>query len=215
MDRPHETVHSPAVPVYCTCLFLLCSIPAFASDGNKWQAGISYGISELDFHDSQAARIDNRGTYLKLLGDYVVNKHFAIEYGYFDYGSFSAHYSNNDEKISVDGYALTASAIGKAEIAARVRLMGKIGLDYWSEDVNVDFNFGNRTQHAADHGSDISSLFGVGLEYDISKDLLVRMEVEKYKGIDFDVELVTNRLDPIELSGKDVNTIGVAFLYAF
>lgn len=215
MDGSRKKVYLHTSSAVFACLLLICSAAPSASGVNRWLAGISYGISELDFHDPEATHIDNRGTYIKLLGEYGVNDGFAIEYGYLDYGTFSARYSNNDEKITIDGYALAASAVGKVAIVPKIRLTGKIGLDFWSEDVNVDFSFGNRSQHAGDHGSGISSHYGVGLEYVLAKDILIRLEAQKYKGIDFDVELATNRLGAIDLSDKDVNTIGATLLFAF
>lgn len=184
-----------------------------ASDGRF--VGIGSGISKLDIDDSAADRIDDSGSYMKIIGDFPINNNFAMEYGYVDFGSFSAHYSFADETVTADGYALFVSTIGKILIAQNFSLLGKIGLDYWSEDINADFDFGTRPQSASGHGSGVNPLFGIGMQYDIAQNLSIRVELENYQDIDVGVDLATNGLDSIELSKKDIKLIGAAVLYAF
>jgi opacity protein-like surface antigen len=177
--------------------------------------GVGFGNSKVDISDSDADDIEDTDTFFKIIGGIPLQNNFSIEFGYVDFGSYSAHYPFADETDKADANALYAAALGKVAIGNGLSLFGKLGLDYWTADVSADYDVGLGPQSASGDGSDVSLMFGIGLAYDLSDNLSIRAELEKFTDIADGVDVTISGFGSVELDGSDADLIGASLIYTF
>jgi OOP family OmpA-OmpF porin len=193
---------------------LAANSACYASDGKSY-LGLGIGNSKLDLSDPGADITEDSDTYIKIIGGQNLNDKFAIEFGYVDFGKFSAHYPSFNETDKAEGHALTAAGVGKVNITENIHIIGRIGLDYWNADVSADATIFSSPISASGGGSDVGIFFGAGIEMEYSSNIMFRIEIEKYNNVLDGVKLNIPGYGSIMISGEDVDLVGASVLLGF
>jgi OOP family OmpA-OmpF porin len=162
-----------------------------------WYGGINIGQAREHFdHAAQARAVlgpafavtsvsqDRRDTGWKLYGGYRLHRNFAVEGGYFNLGKYDftattvpAGALNGHMKVQGGNLDL----VGILPITQRFSAFGRVGLTY----AQVKDSFGGSGAAALVGTSpskrDWNPKYGVGLQYDFSWNLGVRLEAERYR----------------------------------
>jgi OOP family OmpA-OmpF porin len=192
---------------------------AMADDSAGWYGGISAGRSRSKIDDSRVADSllsvgltptsianDDRDTGYKVFGGYQFNRYFALEGGYFNLGSF--HFAADtlpagtlNGTFKVRG--LNLDVVGSVPIADRFSVFARVGANYaQTKDsfigtgavVVLDPNPSKRnTNYKA----------GLGLQYDFTRALAMRVEAERY------------RINDAISSKANVDLVSVGLIYRF
>lgn len=167
--------------------------------GNYWYVGGSLGVTRFSFADdslpiggatsSSLSRDDESDSGGRIFGGYRFARNFAVEFGYTDYGTFSA---TRNVTAPLPGSASArlrivgahGTALGILPIDRNFDLFGKAGLLFSttqstrSASGNVTFSGDATTYHG-----DMSFLLGVGAEFHIDRNIGVRVEYEDAFGV--------------------------------
>ena len=156
--------------------------------------GGSIGQSDADY-DCEGATCDTKDSAWRIFGGYQVNRHFSAELGYANLGEATFDFGGGDT-IEAEANAFDISVVGAFPVGP-VSLYGRVGL--YRADVEVrEALFGNTEE------SSNGLLWGVGVQYDVNKNLGVRAEWQQYNGM--------------EVGGGedvDVNVLSVGVLWRF
>mgnify|MGYP000848929514 CR=1 FL=1 len=158
--------------------------------------GAGVGVSQGKFKNSDfslgdpliSESNDESDTAYKLIVGYKFNPYFAVEGGYTNLGKFDYRYTGTGAlagdagKAKYKADAWHASAVGILPFAERFSLFGKLGLAATNAKNSWDVNA--PALGLVDSGSERKSrtnlLYGVGLGYDVTKNVNVRAEYEDY-----------------------------------
>jgi OOP family OmpA-OmpF porin len=156
--------------------------------------GASIGQSDVD-EDITAGLItsgsvDSKDNAIKVFGGYMFNRHFGVEGAYVDLGevSYSGSFGSaavNGGKVETTGF--NVAALGSYPVTEEFSVFGKIGLFIWeaeASDTTGGVPFSEKTD-----GTDIS--FGLGLNYQFTRNLGVRAEWERFKLDEADADLIS------------------------
>jgi OOP family OmpA-OmpF porin len=168
-------------------LAMLLASPALAQDGRLY-IGASLGQAEAEGVCSEINSIitgiggtvsscDEKDSAWKLFGGYQVNRHFALEASYFDYGSVSASGQTFGVPFRFGGEATAfgIAAVGILPLASQFSLFGKLGLLRTEFEVSASGVGGS----ASDSDSDTGLHIGVGAMFDIARNVSLRAEWER------------------------------------
>ena len=169
---------------------------ALAANQASAQAFAGGSIGQSDIDDEVAAglitagTVDGKDTAWKIFGGYMFNRHFGVEGAYVNLGE--ASYSGNffgspvtGGKVEVTGF--NVAALGSYPINEQFSVFGKIGLFLW--DAEASDTTGGVPFSAKEDGTDLS--FGVGLGYNFTRNLGVRLEWEMFDAADADATLLS------------------------
>jgi len=169
---------------------------ALAANQASAQAFAGGSIGQSDIDDEIAAglitagTVDGKDTAWKIFGGYMFNRHFGVEGAYVNLGE--ASYSGNffgspvtGGKVEVTGF--NVAALGSYPINEQFSVFGKIGLFLW--DAEASDTTGGVPFSAKEDGTDLS--FGVGLGYNFTRNLGVRLEWEMFEAADADATLLS------------------------
>jgi OOP family OmpA-OmpF porin len=156
--------------------------------------GASIGQSDVD-EDITAGLItsgsvDSKDNAFKVFGGYMFNRHFGVEGAYVDLGevSYSGRFGSaavSGGKVEMTGF--NVAALGSYPVTEAFSVFGKIGLFIWeaeASDTTGGVPFSEKTD-----GTDIS--FGLGLNYQFTRNLGVRAEWERFKLDEADADLIS------------------------
>ena len=117
---------------------------------------------------------DDKDTAWKIFGGYQFTRNFAAEFGYARLGKFNASLAGltDDSKVT----AWEASALGAWPILPQLSVFGRLGL--YRATVKETTNFAGDFDHDNNDWT-----FGLGLQYDITRNLGVRGEWQRYRKI--------------------------------
>jgi OOP family OmpA-OmpF porin len=141
---------------------------------------------------------DDKDTAWRIFGGYQLNRYFAAELGYTDLGTSSA--SGPGASASIDAKAWELSGLGMIPIVGGLSAYGKLGVYYG--DVKSSATLGAASTSTSDNNTDLT--FGLGAQYDFTRNLGLRAEWQRYKDMGGDS---TGKSD------FDAMTVGV--LYRF
>jgi OOP family OmpA-OmpF porin len=155
-----------------------------------WYGGLSIGPTRAKINDdrirsglSGVTSIDDKenGFGFKLFGGYKVNKHFAVEGGYFNLGKFG--YTANTAAGSQTGSAkfqgLNLDGVGILPIAPKLSALGRVGLTYTQG--KDTFGGVGVSGDSNPKKSEANLKLGLGVQYDLTDSLGLRGEVERYR----------------------------------
>jgi OOP family OmpA-OmpF porin len=156
--------------------------------------GGSIGQSDIDSDITggliTSGSVDGKDTAFKVFGGYMFNRHFGVEGAYVDLGEVS--YSGDffglpvtGGKVEVSGF--NVAALGSYPITEQFSVFGKIGLFIWEAEASD--TTGGVPFSAKEDGRDIS--FGVGVGYNFTRNLGVRLEWERFKLDEADADLIS------------------------
>ena len=169
---------------------------ALAATHASAQAFIGGSIGQSDMDEEIAAglitsgTVDAKDTGYKIFGGYMFNRNFGIEGAYVNLGevSYSGDFFGSPVtggKVEVSGFNI--SALGAVPINEQFSVFGKIGLLLW--DAEASDTTGGVPFSAKEDGTDIS--FGIGVNYDFTRNLGVRAEWEVFKTDEADATLLS------------------------
>lgn len=178
------------------------STPAIAQD-RGFYAGGHLGQATIDkFCDDTAGTgisCDDKDTSWKILGGYQVNRNFAVELGYIDFGKVQASVAGIGS-VSAEANAFDLVAIGILPVADRFSVYGKLGAYRSTTDGKVRTIFGND-----DLSEDTTDLtFGLGASFDITRQFSVRGEWQRY-----------NDVGGGDIGESDIDVISAGVLFRF
>jgi OmpA-OmpF porin, OOP family len=197
--------------------------PAQAIDpdwaNSAWYAGGSIGAARATVEEQRvraalsangssvtAFGVDEKDavTY-KLLVGRQLNRHFAIEGGYFDLGRFGFDAITSDGALSARSAVrgVNLDLVGKLPLGERVALIGRLGMQY--AKTTTDFSGNRLNAVSAPHASErkLNPKIGIGLELKLTEALAMRAEAERYR-ID---DAIGNRGD------IDMFTVGLVYKF--
>jgi OOP family OmpA-OmpF porin len=174
---------------------------AQARGDTGWYVGGSVGQSKAR-HVNCAGfdSCDTKAAAFGILGGYQINRNFAAELGYHDFGrvTFSAPGVSGNIKASA------AELVGLAAypVASQFSLYGKLGA-YRAEAKLSASPAGLGTGSLKDRTTDLT--FGFGARYDVTRETGVRAEWQRYKNVGGD-----------DTGGKyDIDVISIGLIWRF
>lgn len=156
--------------------------------------GASIGQSDVD-EDITAGlvtsgSVDSKDNAFKVFGGYMFNRHFGVEGAYVDLGevSYSGFFFGSPVtggKVEATGF--NVAALGSYPVTEEFSVFGKIGLFIWEAEASD--TTGGVPFSAKTDGTDIS--FGLGVNYQFTRNLGVRAEWERFKLDEADADLIS------------------------
>lgn len=150
---------------------------------------------------------DDRDTGYKIFGGYRLNRYFALEGGYFNLGEFGFT-STTSPPGSLTGktklQGLNFDVVGILPLSQRFSAFGRVGVNYAESKTN--FSRTGAVSPPADpspSSRDANYKVGLGLQYDFTQALGMRVEAERY------------RIDAAVGNKGDVDLISVGLVYRF
>lgn len=174
-----------AFAVILPAAFLAISAPAAAQQSDMgFYIGGAYGMSSFDIDTAGITNpsVDDSDSGFKIFGGYQFSRNWGVEVGYVDFGKAGIRGSilgtpfNGDLGVT----ALTVAGTGTMPMNESFSLLGKVGI--WNWDAKASVAALGTVGTASDSGTDL--FFGVGLRYNLSKNLGLQLEVEQYSGDD-------------------------------
>ena len=173
------------------------ALPAVAQDDSYYYAGAAVGQSHAKIDERRitasllgvgltttSLSSDERHLAWKLFGGYQLNRYFALEGGYFRLGNFAFKSSTApagtlNGEIKLQG--LNFDLVGTLPLTGGLSAFARVGAQYAEA---TDRFRGSGAVHVLkanpkQRGTDYK--YGVGLQYEISRSLLVRAEGERYR----------------------------------
>lgn len=182
-----------------TAGLLSSSVQAQSYNADNDAAGIyvgaGYGYLQVDSDDNFD---DNKGAYQVFLG-YGVNKYFAIEGGFIDFGNYGKDFANADTDGFILGLKLGLPVSDNVSVYVR-------GGQLWYE---TDYYLLGVKDNTEDEG-----LFaGVGVSYHINPNWTVKLDYTLYDN-DLDVDSAIDDIDDANFS-TDLKhaSVGVEFRF--
>jgi OOP family OmpA-OmpF porin len=189
-----ESVMRAKTIIAAAVLALSGLVAASQASAQGFYIGGSVGRSDAD--DSNAVpdlitsgSADGTDTGFKIFGGYQFNPYFGLELAWVDLGT--AKYSGSFAGFPVTGGTVKTqgfnfSAVGTYPFGSGFAVFGKIGAFAWESkqnDVTAGIPFSNK-----ENGGDVS--FGIGASYDITKNIGIRAEWERFKAVG-DIDLLS------------------------
>lgn len=182
--------------------------PVTADASSGWYAGGSLGQSGQKLR-TENINVPTTGSQTttdsgyKLFGGYQFDRNWAAELQYVDLGKYKyADQSGGTAVVKTSGFS--ASAVGSWPVTEKMSLLGKVGLAQQTFAVSIVTPSSEQSRRIS--GS--TMLLGLGGEYEISKNLLLRTEYE-YFGVP---TLFSAGNQKLKLSS---NLLSVGFRYRF
>lgn len=164
--------------------------PAAAQDLHRFFAGASIGQTTASDGCSgiivPGVTCNDSDTAWRILGGYQIDRNFAVELGYHDFGKVKATGFGVDGEVTANVWELVA--VGTLPLRNRFSVYGKLG--GYRGDTKLRSNAGFS---GSDTNTDIT--FGVGGRYEFSQQIAFRAEYQAYQSVggstvgssDFDV----------------------------
>ena len=165
-----------------------------------WYAGITLGQSDAKDVDCGGFSCDKKDTAFRILGGYQINRNFAAELGYHDLGKVTL--SAPGVSANIKGNVWELVGIGAYPFANQFSGYGKLGAYHGESKLSAALaGFG--TGSLKETNTDLT--FGLGVQYDVSRELGVRGEWQRYKNVGGD-----------NTGGKsDVDVLSIGAIYRF
>jgi len=189
----------------------LASQYAMASD-SSWYGGINVGQSRANIDDFRIAsellgagltmtsiNDDDRDIGYKLYGGYKFNRNFALEGGYFDLGKFAfgattVPAGTLNGSIKLRGFNL--DMVGILPITQKLSALGRVGVNYAEAKDMFSGTGAVNVLNPNPSKRDTNYKYGLGIQYDFTEALGMRIEAERYRindavGNKGDIDLVS------------------------
>jgi OOP family OmpA-OmpF porin len=171
---------------------------ALTGPDSGWYVGGGIGQSKIDIDTSDlnpGTTVDDKDTSFRVFGGYQINRHFAVELGYSQLGEVSGN-EPGFGGFTVESKAWDLVAVGILPVADKFSLLGKVGMYQADTDVSAP------GESISESNSDLT--YGVGVQYDFSKNLGLRAEWQQYK-----------KVGGSDVGESDVDVMGISVLWRF
>lgn len=154
----------------------LFSLPAAAQKAPETGFYAGGGLGKSSFKDGcrLGGSCDDGDTAIKIFGGYQINKYFAGEFGFVDLGRAKSSAGGATDEFKAHAWEL--SAIGGVPVMERLSVFGRFGLYF--ADAEENSNFAGNSSHS---NNDLT--YGFGVRYDITRNLGVRGEYQRYSNV--------------------------------
>jgi OOP family OmpA-OmpF porin len=193
--------------------------PFAMADDTGWYIGGNVGQSKAKIDDtkinntllgdgftSDTINDSNHDTGYKLFGGYQFNPYFALEGGYYDLGKFG--FTANTQppatlngNIKINGVDL--DALGFIPFTEHFSAFGRIGMNYSNARDSFSGNAPINVPQPDPGKRALNYKLGVGLQYEFTDALAMRLEAERY------------RIDDAVGNKGDVDLVSVGLVYRF
>jgi OmpA-OmpF porin, OOP family len=171
---------------------------AQARGDTGWYVGASVGPSKVKHVDCAGFNsCDTKDAAFRILGGYQINRNFAAELGYHDLGqvTFSAPGVSGDIKTK----AWELVGVGAYPFANQFSVYGKLGAYRARSKLSASLaGLGSPKETSAD------LTFGLGAQYDLTREAGVRAEWQRYRGVGGDTA-----------GESDVDAISIGLIWRF
>lgn len=175
-------------PFLTAALFALAAIstPALSQE-TRWYLGGSIGQSQFDQDLALVTALGATGvttedsdTGFKIYGGYQFTRNWGIEVGYIDFGSTEVRGTagGGSFRVNIDLTALTVAGVGTLPLNPNFSLFGKAGVYVW------DAKAGSSGTIVAAGNDGIDPMVGIGVLYNLNRNLGVQAEFEHFAGDD-------------------------------
>lgn len=178
------------------CLATMFTTLSTAADVGGY-GGLSAGRSHADFDAARVTRDllgtgfattstsdDTRDTAYKIFGGYKFNRNFAVEAGYFDLGKFSFN-ANTAPAGSLAGSfrvkGLNLDAIGILPFTEKFSGFARVGAQYARTRDSFAGTGAVVVANSNPTDRDANYKYGLGMQYDFTPSLALRIEAERYR----------------------------------
>lgn len=193
--------------------------PFAMADDSGWYGGANIGQSRATIDDaritsgllgggfSTSSIIDeDRDRGYKIFGGYQINKHFALEGGYFDLGKFgftatTVPAGTLSGNIRLRG--LNLDAVGTLPVTEKFSVFGRVGANYAEASDAFSGTGSVSVLNPNPSKRDTNLKLGLGLQYAFTESLAMRAEVERY------------RINDAVGNKGDVDLVSVGLVYRF
>jgi OOP family OmpA-OmpF porin len=155
---------------------------AYAADGVGPYAGVGVVSSKHKYSLSNDTSNGDRSSTEwsgKIYGGYQLNKNFAVEGGYTDFGDSSYNYSVGAASGRIDSksHAFYVAGKGSVPINQQLSVFGKLGVAYNKNEVH---GTGLAAPYAAGDNNRSNLYASVGGEYALNEKVSLSLEYEHY-----------------------------------
>jgi len=173
---------------------------AQARGDTGWYAGITVGQTDVKDVDCGGLSCDKKDTAFRILGGYQINRNFAAELGYHDLGKVTFSGSGVSANIKANVWELVG--IGAYPFANQFSGYGKLGAYHGEAKLSASIA-GLGSGSLKETNTDLT--FGLGVQYDVSRELGIRGEWQRYKNTGGD-----------NVGGKsDVDVLSIGAIWRF
>lgn len=173
-------------------IFALASLNSHAGDAGTWYLGVGAGQADGDFSDSKCVdqinssngfpvagltcSVSSTDTAIKLLGGFNITPNIAIEGAYADLGQVKANAStpSGTAQFKQKTTAFNLDLVGNLPLSNGFGLSAKVGVFDASSEATDDQGDASTTN------SSTGLHFGVGGNYSFNKNVVGRLEYERY-----------------------------------
>ena len=169
----------PAVAALSLALPLASNAQMLSRDSNLSGPYIGAGAGQSKFRDACGgfSGCEDKDTSWRVFGGYQLNRNFSAEVGYTDFGSISA--SSPGASARNDAHAWELVGVGSIPIAGGFSAYGKLGAYYAKMEGTGTVGAVSSSVSETNNGL----TYGVGAQYDLSKNLGVRAEWQRYNDV--------------------------------
>jgi len=146
-----------------------------------WYAGGSIGQSEADGSCPGGFSCDFKDTAWKIFGGYRINRNFAAEAFWGQWGEISI--STGGANATAESRTIGVAGLAILPVGNQFEVFGKLGIG--STKIDASGTAGGFSASASDSGSDV--LYGVGATYNFTRNLGVRAEWERLNDSEQDI----------------------------
>ena len=163
-----------------------------------WYVGASVGQSKARHVDCAGfSSCDTKAAAFGILGGYQVNRNFAAELGYHDFGRVTL---SGPGSANIKANAAELVGLGAYPFANQFSVYGKLGAYRAEAKLSAP---GSGSASLKDRNTDLT--FGFGAQYDVTREAGVRAEWQRYKNVGGD-----------DTGGKhDIDVISIGLIWRF
>jgi OOP family OmpA-OmpF porin len=169
----------------------LCAGSALAENGVYLIGGIGQGMADFNSSDFPAEadferQLDDKATTWNVGVGYRFHRNAAVELGYASLGEYNVRYTGTGAfagETTNDAYDVTAwklAAVGMLPVMEKLSLIGKLGVALTKVEDRYTETVGTATESLSSSKSKSTLLWGLGAQYDVTKNLGVRAEYENF-----------------------------------
>ncbi len=210
-------------------LFLVIACAPALVQADQFYAGVNYGVTKLKkgtFCDPRSVRnqfdagsscsFDDKDNGARLYGGYQFMDYAAVEFGYLDLGKYTTKMKGNvsgvpsalNEDFTAKGFDL--ALVGILPVTKEFSVIGRLGIFRWNVDRSTSLVTGGPFNTNIINDQDSKPGFypnhiGIGLQYDVTKSVGVRVEWERFKDVG----------DTALSDSADIDLTSVGLVYKF
>ena len=166
-----------------------------------WYIGATFGQSSVDLEDcGGGVECDDKDTAWRILGGYQINRNFAVEVGYHDFGT-STQSIPGLATLDFKANSFELLAVGMLPINNQFSLYGKAGV--YRGEVKATLNILGVSDSTKETNTDLT--FGFGAQFNVTRQLGIRAEWQRY----------TSMGDSDTIGESDVDVMSLGLVYRF